>query len=113
MGFAAGDFVAGGDMGGNSMSTFWVGEGTGGAFLLLFSFALSLVLRLTPGAASGFSVGEGEEILALTFGFALELVTPPAGIPDSARPVGAPAGSTGWPFGSVVNVEPAGVAVAG
>ena len=116
MDFGAGDFVAGGTAGGTSISTCRVGagEGNAGAFLLLFSFVLTLAFRLTPGAWLGFSVGEGDaEILALTFGFAFGLMAPPEGIPDSARPVGELAGSTGWLFGSAANVEPSGVAVAG
>ncbi len=114
MGLGAGDFVVGGDSGGTSISICRVGagEGTAGAFLLLFSLVLSFILA--PGAWLGLSVGEGDaEILALTFGFAFELVSPPAGIPDSARPVGGLAGSTGWLFGSAFNVDPSGVAVAG
>ena len=115
MGFGAGGFVAAGDGGGVSIFSIWrdgKGNGIVGAFVLLFAFVLSF--RLTPGAALGSSAGEGEaEILALTFASAVGLVTPPAGIPDSDRPVGGLAGSTGWLFGSATKGEPSGLAVAG
>ena len=116
MGFGDGALVGVGDGGGGGSSTSSLGEGTGitGAFLTLeFSFALSLVFAFPPPELFGSSVvGEASgEASGLALGFSVGLVPPPAGIPDSAAPVGGLAASTGWPFGSAAKVEVGGVSV--
>lgn len=116
VGLGTGALVGVGD-GGGGCSTSILGEGTGatGAFLLLeFSLALSLALVFTPPTLFGSSVvGEANgEASGLALGLSVGLVPPPAGILDSAAPVGGLAASTGWPFGSAVKVE-VGVSVVG
>lgn len=79
VGFGVGNLGEGGGSGGAS-STDCVGDGKGGFLRVLeLSLALSLTFGSTPVAALGLATGEGDAAL-----LAFRLVTPPAGIPDSA-----------------------------
>ena len=95
VGLGVGSFGVGG--GGTSSSIFLVGDGRGGFSRFEFWLAFSLVLGSNDPSVVGLSFGDGD---TATFAFAFCSSAPPAGIPDSACPVGGDATSTGWLFGS-------------
>src|SRR5258705_8242756 len=85
------------------------GSGTGGALrlLLVLGIALAFSFTFTGGLRSPKGVGATSALMLrflLVLSLAGALITPPAGIPSSAFPVGGCAGWTGWLFGSAANV---------